>query len=632
MSASLRRPIPLAQVRIRDPFWSERLRVLSEVTIPTQYLQIAEHTPRLSNFLRAAGVEEGPHEGYCYNDSDVYKWIEAASYAQAMHPHAPNEPLIEQVVAAVIAAQEPSGYLDTYFQLKEPDMRWRNLSAMHEMYCAGHLIEAAVARYETTGRTDLLDCARRFANHIGSVFGPGKRRGYCGHQEIELALWRLYDATEVQAYADLACYFINERGQAGSPFAEEARDPDIHQFGTWLGGWIAKNVDAEGNYVGGEYFQDHAPVREQTEVVGHAVRAMYMMCAATEQAARTDDDALLTASLRLWENLTERRMYVTGGIGPSGHNEGFTFDYDLPNLHSYAETCAAIGLALWGRRLSAVTGDAQFADIAERAIFNGALAGISLSGDSYFYANPLESRSQHERVPWFPCACCPPNIARMIGSIASFAYLAREHELTIQFPVGGHFEADACAFEVESSYPYSGDYTVRFRVAEPSEFELRLRVPEWCDEMTVDIEGVEMEGEFEGGYAVYRRTWHDGDTVKVSMEMQPTWMQADHRVLENAGRVALVRGPLVYCAEATDLGVPPQTLCVDPEAEVRTEASDLGTVCVVEGVYAEETEDGPLYQRWEGRALSPSGPATWIPYFAWCNRGKTAMEVWTREV
>lgn len=624
------RPVPLRDITVTDAFWGERQRALAEVTIPHEWDQISVQTPRLKNFHRAIGKAEGVHEGRYFDDSDVYKWLEAAAYSQALNPRSEVEAMMAEAIEAVAAAQMPDGYLNTFFQTKHPDLRWRNLAAMHELYCAGHLFEAAVARFEAQGKRDLLDVAIRFADHIDSVFGPApKRRGYCGHEEVELGLFRLAEATGEPRYAALARFFINERGQPDSPFASEAKDPDALK----LAPWHASFLDAEGRYVGGEYFQDHKPVREQTEIVGHAVRGMYLFAAVAEMAKTTEDGALERATAQVWNNLTERRMYITGGIGPSGHNEGFTFDYDLPNRTSYAETCAAIGLAIWGRRLTEATGDGAYADIAERAIFNGSLAGINLAGDRFFYANPHESTGGDERVPWFGCACCPPNIARLIGSVTDYAMSVSEDGLWVHFPVSSRlnlrFGETRVGVEVEANYPWSGDYLLSFAQDAPTEFAVRIRVPEWCEDLTLECEGAKEEAEFENGYAVLRRVWRAGEALLVKMTMEPRWVRAHPKVVDAAGKAALTYGPLVYCAEGVDLGFPAPTLFVDPEEELALAPAPVGNgLQALKGrAYRPEPEERPLYDPYEDLSLQPVD-ATFVPYFAWANRGKTTMAVW----
>jgi hypothetical protein len=626
-------PLPLRDIKITDPFWSARQKTLVERTLKHEYDQLVE-TGRLANFRRAAGVEKGEFIGLCFNDSDVYKWLEACAYALAQGPLPEIERLVDEACGLIAAAQEKDGYLDTFFQLNHPNLKFRNLLAMHEMYCLGHLYEAAVAHYDATGSRKLLDVAVKSADLIAATFGPGKRRGYCGHEEIELALIKLARAAGRPEYAELARWMVEERGKSPSAFAPELDDEEA----TALSGGMHKDVLSEGPERG-KYAQDHAPIREHTEVVGHAVRAMYLYMAATDLADGRNDAALETALTRAWDNLTSKRMYVTGGIGPSSHNEGFTVDYDLPNLSAYAETCASIGLTLWGRRLLQQTGSAEYADVVERALYNGSLSGISLSGDGFFYANPLESRGSHHRVPWFGCACCPPNIARVIASVSDFIAGASEDSFWIHIPAG--FEASTTLngvpthVRVESNYPWSGKFKIVIEPSKPVEFELRLRIPGWAGDVTLDTAGTREPAEYEDGYAVLRRTWKAGDVVQAEFDLEPRWVEAHPKVLEDLGRRCLTYGPLVYCLEEHDLGAIPQrfTVDVDAEPEVTYERDLLGgvTTISVAGVIDEEGGLDDLYAEAGGFGLAPK-TAKFIPYYAWCNRGPNHMQVWVRSV
>lgn len=647
------RRLPLADIRLTDPFWSRWQRVLCDVTIEAEYGKLVE-TGRLQNFINAAKAAghgeaataalcdqtaarvdptQGGFTGYYFNDSDVYKWCEAAAYA-LVHSDAgsPSHQLIrarlDEVIAVIAAAQEPDGYLNTFFQIKHPHLKWRNLLAMHEMYCAGHLIEAGVALFETGDRR-LLDIGIRFADHIMSIFGPGKRRGYCGHEEIELALIRLANATAKPKYREFARWMIEERGRGPSVFDAELDDEEAMTLSPW-----ASHMLRKGGEYRGDYSQDHAPIREHTEVVGHAVRAMYLYIAATELAA--GDAELGQALERTWKNLTERRMYVTGGIGPSASNEGFTADYDLPNLTAYAETCAAIGLVLWGQKLLELTHNSDYSDVVERALYNGVLSGISLTGDRFFYTNPLESRGNHERVPWFDCACCPPNIARLIGSIGWYVASVDDGKFWIHIAAG--FQATVIikntrvVVSCESDYPWSGKIRVRVDPDVPVDFELRLRIPDWADDVDTELPGLNKPSEWEQGYAVFSKKWSKGDTLTVDLGMGPKWLECNPLVRENLGRVALTVGPLVYCLEERDLGFAPQLFVADTDfpvslcgetilESIQTAESEGYRDCeeFIEGLYASV-----------GNLSTERTKAKFIPYFAWCNRGSNSMQVWVR--
>ena len=623
------RPLPLSQIKITDPFWSRRQRTIAEVSLPAQHRQL-ESTGRLANLRRCSGQETGPHEGIYFNDSDVYKWIEAAAYALANHPGEKLRALVDAAVEIIERAQQPDGYINSFFQLKNPNLKLRNLAAMHEMYCGGHLIEAGVALFQSTGDRRLLDVSIRFADLLVKTFGPDKRRGYCGHEEIELALVRLAYVSGESKYRDLARYMVEERGVRPTVFQAELEDEEAMALSPHLRRMMTLN----GEY-SGEYAQDHAPIREHTTVVGHAVRAMYLYAAAADLAKDQGDPALELALERCWKNLTGRRMYITGGIGPSGENEGFTNDFDLPNLTAYAETCAACGLIFWGQSMLEATGTSQYADVIERALYNGALSGISLDGEKYFYDNPLESRGRHARVPWFHCACCPPNIARLIGNLGSYVLGVGEDDVYVHqfagFEAEAEFHGASVRLSCTSNFPWDGNLVIRVEPSSPVEFNMRIRLPDWADDVSTDLPGAG-EAEYEDGYAVFRKLWQAGDVLTLEFELPPVWMEADPRVRDDLGRTALMRGPLVYCAEGVDNGFSPQLFTVDVEADLAEHWSpelDGHLAVTVEGFRLIEGETDDLYDPL-GTVAEEESQLTLIPYYAWANRGKSDMQVWLR--
>jgi DUF1680 family protein len=570
-------------------------------------------------------MEPVPH---IFWDSDVAKWLEAASYSLATHPDQALEAQVDEVIRLIVAAQQPDGYLNTYFTVVEPEKRWTNLRDWHELYCAGHLIEAAVAHFQATGKRVLLDALCRYADYIDTVFGtaPGKKHGYPGHEEIELALVKLYRVTGEKRYLHLSQYFIDERGRQPHYFDIEARlrgeDPAAFQHKIY------------------EYNQSHLPVREQREVVGHAVRAMYLYSAMADLARELHDQSLFDADQRLWNHLCTTRLYITGGLGPSRHNEGFTADYDLPNETAYAETCAAIGLVFWNHRMLQLDCEARYADVLERALYNCVLSGVSLDGQKFFYENPLASLGTHHRQEWFWVACCPPNIARLLASLGQYIYAVNDKDLAVHLYIQSTAQMTVGGREVtvrqETTYPWNGIITLRLGMDEPSMFGLRLRIPGWCQNAQLKVNGdaFDIASHLEQGYVRVERVWQADDKVELELAMPVERMYAHPNVRQDAGCVVIQRGPLVYCLEGTDNKVPLHRIVVPRTAELASHFGPdvLGGVTVVSGdALVEEDTDWreTLYRSWPA-SLQP-GAITAIPYYVWDNRQPGEMRVWLRE-
>jgi DUF1680 family protein len=624
--------VPFTKVTIDDSFWAPRIAVNRSITIPIEYEQCRE-TGRIDAWKLdwKEGREPRPHPFW---DSDVAKWIEAAAYSLACHPDHELESRVDGVVELIAKAQQPDGYLNSYFSVVTPERRWTNLGMFHELYCAGHLIEAAVAYHMATGKRKLLDTVCRYADYIDSLFGPGGRDGCPGHQEIELALVALYRVTGESRYLELSRHFLDQRGKTPSFFrhemerlpAEEAR-LNRHFFG-------------EGAGFHSEYCQDHLPVCEQREVVGHAVRAMYMYCGMADVAGEAGNAELLRACKRLWENLCTKRMYVTGGIGPSQHNEGFTADYDLPNASAYAETCAAIGLVFWNHRLLELACDGRFADVMERALYNGVLSGVSRDGKQFFYVNPLESRGGITRRPWFDCACCPPNIARLLASLGRYVYSQSETEAVVHLYVQGSGEFEIAGRKVlitqETAYPWKESVTVRIHPEEVQTFTLALRIPGWCRAASIELNGepLRLASLTRRGYVRIRRRWQSGDRVRLVLPMPVERIEANPAVVADAGRVALQRGPLVYCLESVDNGSNLNDVILPRESKLNAKFHPrlLGGVVAISG-RARRVDRGP----WRGSLYRRAGSKTRavrikaVPYCLWSNRGAGEMLVWLRE-
>jgi DUF1680 family protein len=606
------RPVPFTQVQIRDSFWSPRQETNRLASIPVN-LAMLEKSGNIQNFeLAAAGATNG-FRGPVFMDSDVYKAIEAASYSLATHPDAELARRLDSIIAKIAAAQQPDGYVDTYYIVKEPGRRWTNLRDCHELYCAGHMFEAAVAHYQATGQRNFLNVATKCADHIDSVFGPGKRLGYPGHPEIELALIKLWRVTGEQRYFNLARFFIENRGRKF--FAQEHQTP-LDQYD-------------------GTYWLDDVPIYDHQKIKGHAVRAAYLLSGATDVAAETRDPALLNMLDRVWHNTTERNMYLTGGIGPSAHNEGFTVDYDLPNLTAYQETCASVALAQWNHRLALLHGDARYADVFERALYNGSLAGVALDGKRFFYVNPLASAGNHHRSEWFGCACCPPNEARTLASLGGYAYAASDDALWVNLYIQGAatttLHGQNVTLDVKTDYPWNGKVTFKPQVQNPSQFQLRLRVPGWCRDAAVSVNKHKVaEPRTERGYVVLDRTWRKGDVVELNLAMPVERIAANPHVKEDLNQFAIQRGPLVYCLEACDQTAPLSSLYLPPNAELKAENRDhlLGGVVVITG--SASVDDEPDWKRglYQAAVAPRHIPFTAIPYYAWDNRQPGAMKVW----
>jgi DUF1680 family protein len=624
-------PVPFTHVAFDDAFWTPRIEVNRTVTIPHVYRQ-CEATGRISAFdLNFQRPVPSPIV-LIFGDSDPAKWIEAASYSLATHPDPELAALVDQVADKIIHAQQPDGYLNTHFTVVQPDMRWRNLRDWHEMYCAGHLIEAAVAHYRATGKHKLLDALCRYADHIDATFGrePGKKRGYPGHPEIELALVKLYHAMHNPRYLKLATYFVDERGTQPSYFDLEARARGEDPANFWARSY--------------EYCQAQVPVREQSKVVGHAVRAMYLLSAVTDLAHENDDPTLLETADRLWVNLLSKRMYLTGGIGPSRHNEGFTQDYDLPDETAYAETCATIGLIQWNQRLLQFAGESKYADVIERGLYNGFLSSVSLAGSTFFYENPLASAGDHHRQSWFECPCCPPNIARTLASLGQYFYSTGGNAVWVHLYAQGTATLTVAGRDVRvrqvTKYPWDGEVKFEMGVAQPHTFTLHLRVPGWCERWILRINDVPVTDLYPqtNGYLGLDREWRPGDVVEYRMDMpiQTVWAHPAVRYLQ--GRLALQRGPIVYCLEGIDHeGIILDRIAIDPKQvlssgfDVEPRDDLLGGVRVLRGTARVIDDNG-----WEDklyRHQAPSSKAmriTAVPYGVWDNRAPGEMRVWLR--
>ena len=579
-------PVDFSQVKIQDGFWTPRLDKHKTTTLAVCIDQIENQTGRIRNFENAA-KGQGEHSGIFFDDSDVYKALEGMAFSLANNPDPELEKKCDEWIDKFAAAQQPDGYINTYYTLTGKP-RWTDMDK-HEMYCAGHMFEAAVAYYKATGKRKLLDVSTRMADYMMTVFGPGKRDWVPGHEEVELALVKLYQVTGEEKYLDFAHWLLEERGHGHGSHGDDR---------TWHP----------------EYYQDAVPVSEMTDISGHAVRSMYLYCGMSDVAAYTHDKGYTDALDRVWDDVVLRNMYITGGIGQSASNEGFSTDYSLPNKEAYCETCASVGMVIWNWRMNQFTGDSKYVDVLEKAMYNGALAGISLAGDRFFYVNPLESDGNHHRQAWYGCACCPSQICRFLPSIGNYVYGTSDDAIWVNLYIGGEATFKAGRKDVTltqtTEYPWDGNVEIQVGTASPLNKEIRLRIPDWCKSWSVSVNGTVVDPQMDKGYAVLPGKWHDGDVITLDMDMPVEEVAADPRVKEDEGKRAVQRGPVVYCLEEVD-NPDIDELKLSENAEFQTEyvADFLG------GIESIRTEVS-------GKTLS------FIPYYAWDNREAGRMKVW----
>lgn len=609
--------VSFSKVVIDDDFWKPRINSVTEVTIPVCIDQTEVKTPRIRNFEKVAAGKGERHQGIYYDDSDVYKALEAIAYSLKNHPDKNLEMKADEWIDKIAAAQLPDGYLFTYYTLEGLDGRWTDMHR-HEAYCAGHLIEAAVAYYNTTGKRKLLDVAIRFANHIDETFRLQNRPWVPGHQEIELALVKLYYTTGDKRYLELSDWFLQQRGR---------------------GNFVPANNNPE-------YNQDNYPVKEQKKITGHAVRAMYLYTGAADVAAAKNDPDYMEAMKTVWEDVVYRNMYITGGIGSSGRNEGFSMDYDLPNEQAYCETCASVGMVFWNNRMNLLTGESKYVDVLERSLYNGALDGLSLKGDRFFYGNPLASYGTHARSEWFGTACCPSNIARLVESVGDYIYAKSDNSVWVNLFIGstGTFTLKNRNVNIKQTtgYPWDGKVQIAITPDRQTEFDIHIRIPGWSGNIPVPgdtyrytdksdagfsvmLNGTPADYRMDKGYAVITRKWKKGDVIVLDLPMPVRRITAIDEVKENRGRIALQRGPLVYCFEHPDNNAEVMNIIVPDNVSFTSEFRPglLNGVVVLKALAPVVTisSDG-LKVNTELKEI------TAIPYYSWANRGRGQMQVW----
>lgn len=641
--------IPMTNVSVSDTFWSNYMELVRTKMIPYQWEALNDRIPDaepshcIKNFKIAAGLEKGEFEGYVFQDSDIAKWIEAVAFSLVWYPNKELEETADEAIDLIVSAQLEDGYLDTYYIINGLEKRWTDVMNNHEMYCAGHMIEAAVAYYNATGKRKLLDAMIRLVDHIDSVFGleKGKKKGYPGHEVLEMALMKLYQVTKEKKHLNLAKYFIDQRGQKPIYFDVERKENET-------------TFPWEDSYFQYQYYQAGLPVREQGKAEGHAVRAVYLYSGMADVARETGDDGLYQACLKLWDNMVHKRMYITGAIGSSSYGEAFTFDYDLPNDTVYGETCASIGLVFFAHRMLQMSPKSEYADIIEKALYNGIISGMSLDGTKFFYVNPLEvvpeacekdqlrKHVKPERQKWFGCACCPPNLARMITSLSNYIYTAKGNTLYIHLYVGNEstikLNGTETKISMTSRYPWDGDISIEVLPNEALEGTLAFRIPGWCREYTIwknDVQISTDENILKDGYLYLQGKWEGKNIVKLHFEMPVEVVCSSPMVRENIGKVAIMRGPIVYCLEQEDNGQFLQRIRL-PKAPLFNDHYDkdlLGGIVKLSsnGMILDEKDrtNDSLYHFYK-EAVYCDKALLWVPYYAWANRNRGEMTVWVK--
>ncbi len=620
-------PVKFTEVTVNDNYWAPRIETNRTVTIPFA-LEKNEETGRMDNFRKAAGMLDGPHQGRRFNDTDVYKVLEGVAYSLAVHPDSDLERRADSLIAIIAAAQEEDGYLMTGRTIDPANPapglgseRWIHLQGSHELYNSGHLYEAAVAYYEATGKTNFLDIAVKNADLLLDTFGPGKKQDAPGHQVIEMGLAKLYRATGNKQYLDLAKFFLDQRGK---PHEREPY-PEDSPFAL---------------YNGDLYMQDNKPVKEQSEAWGHAVRATYMYAGMADIAALTDDEEYREAIDRIWNNVVSKKLYLTGGVGSRHTSEAFGEDYELPNAEAYNETCAAIGNAFWNHRMFLLSGRAEYIDVLERTMYNGLISGVSLSGNLFFYTNPLESHGGYERSPWFEVSCCPGNIVRFLPSVPGYIYAKQDNKfyvnLYVQSEVKTKINGRPFSLKQVTDYPWREDINIAVYPGSGRTLEILLRIPGWVynkpvpsdlyyfkdpgeADWKVTVNGEEYKGIITNGYILIEREWIDGDVIRLSLPMKIHQVKANENVEPDRGKVALQRGPLVWCVEEID----------NPHGVFNMKIPESADFLLKAGTdipFGEGVIEGTVVDN-DGNDVTLRA----VPYAYWANRGGGEMAVWIPE-
>lgn len=664
-------PLSLRAVKVNDSFWKQEMELVRKEVIPYQWealndrvkgadpsfcmrnFKVAAAMNRKKKELGSAYVEpvytnrgfnalpedpEHPDDdkfyGFVFQDTDFSKWIEAVGYCLTQHPDENLERVADGAIDIVCDAQQEDGYLDTYYIINGRDKTFSNLRDHHELYCFGHLTEGAVAYYQATGKDKLLKAAERFADYIAECFGneEGKIKGYPGHEIAEMALIRLYEVTGNDKYYELSRFFVEQRGRR--PYYFDSEHPEA----------VVKGKEREERY---HYHQAHRPVREQDEAVGHAVRAVYLYSGMADVARISGDKTLYEACERLWDSIVERKMYITGGIGATHIGEAFSFDYDLPNDTVYAETCASIGMAFFARRMLEIEPKSKYADVMERELYNTVISGMARDGKSFFYVNPLEvnpvacrrdERKYHikpVRQKWFGCACCPPNIARIVSSISNYAFTENDDTLFVHLYVGSEIEKrigdDTVKVSIDTNMPWEGNVKISVK-AKDTDFILAVRIPEWASDYGLNISDAQTN--IKDGYLYITKDWTDEDIIDITFALEVGIMEADGKIREDIGKVAVTRGPIVYCLESVDNGNAIHMLSVKIDSKPEEKPIEIvGNKAVgieVDGYRRQlKTDEKGLYRQ-ATVPVKDEVKLKFIPYYMWANRGENEMQVWTR--
>ncbi|MDS0528301.1 glycoside hydrolase family 127 protein [Clostridium sp. SHJSY1] len=655
---NMKNEVELKNIKIKDSFWCKYMELVKKEIIPYQWKVLndsaniriekerddnnipSEKSHAIENFKIAAGLKSGHHYGYVFQDSDVYKWLEAVSYSLINEKADNLEKVADDVIDLIELAQEEDGYLDTYFTIDAPERKFKRLLESHELYCAGHFMEAAVAYYEATGKKKVIDIACKVADCIDRNFGPeeSKIHGYDGHEEVEIGLAKLYSATENENYLKLSKYFLEQRGKESgflrNQLAEDNNKnailPVMNNFST-------------------RYFQVHKPILEQETAEGHSVRLVYMCTALADVAYLTKNKEMLDTCKRLWKNITEKRMYITGGIGSTVNGEAFTFDYDLPNDTMYCETCASIGLIFFAHSMLKSEPSSIYADVLERSLYNSSISGMALDGKHFFYVNPLEvdpkaskydptkSHVKTTRAEWFGCACCPPNLARTLTSLGKYVYTTFENTIYTHLYLSNDAEVsinnNKVSIKQETNLPWEGNVKVSVGVNKKSDFGMAFRIPYWCDSYSVKVNGEAIDYEVSKGYISINREWNNLDVIEIQLEMKIQEISANPHIKDDLGKVALQRGPLIYCLEEVDNGKNLHHIKLNNrEYKYDFDPNLLGGVVKIttkaKKLIIDNSWEDKLYKSNVESPNYEDKEIIFIPYYSWANRNQGEMKVW----